>query len=116
LACEGARALGADCARRFSAAALDLPTGQRAVALDGELHEDLSTRSLALDPRPADALDHREEVVGTAEVGDVERRSGAGAAAARQSEAHAARTGVGDRTAGARPRAPRPRAAPRLRR
>jgi hypothetical protein len=53
----------------------------------------LPVAPLVLVPHRPDALDHQHDVVGTAEVLDVEARPGAGAASRGESEALAARAG-----------------------
>src|SRR5262245_33584712 len=42
------------------------------VTLDRELHDDHAERALVLLPRAANPIDHRGDVVGTAEVRDIE--------------------------------------------
>ena len=70
--------------------------------------------SVCCTPVAADAVDHLDEIVGAAEVRDVERRTRPRAAAGRQAEALAARAGFRDRAAGTRFRTVRRRPAPRL--
>src|SRR5438105_304238 len=61
--------------------------GDPAVALNREFHDQASARGGALIPAAPDALEHDAQVVGTAEVGDVEGRTGSGTAACGQSKA-----------------------------
>ena len=87
--------------RQRAARAFDGGVGQAAVALDGELRPSR---------RPATSacwfqlllmlLHHQHEVVRAAEIGDVERRAGARAAARREAEALSARARFGDGVAG----------------
>src|SRR6266545_7822599 len=83
-------ALRGEIQRGTAAALIDRDVLERAIALDRELDVAVAGGALVQVPDRSNALNHERDVVGTTEVGDVERRTGSRTTAGRQTEALAA--------------------------